>query len=350
MEEKTMRYAAAFGLLLFATAASAQHNYALGPVESDNSKSAVVVLGQRFSIDALTVCSLRGKTLGRACSAALSRNAYVVVEGDEQQLNRAATITILPYSYVPGASTVMVGARITEVRGDIGVVRLGALSIDNTALLGGGPIELAAGNYLEASGSQPLFGGGLLAEGLRYTTSTITGTGRVLQTQTITGTGRQLQTITGTGTQTITGTGIQTITGTGIQTITGTGIQTITGTGTQTITGTGTQTITGTGVQAQTITGTGKATQTITGTGVQAQTITGTGKATQTITGTGVQAQTITGTGKATQTITGTGVQAQTITGTGKATQTITGTGVQAQTITGTGRLQTQTITGTGQQ
>jgi hypothetical protein len=347
MTTKSMRYALGFAAVILGSTASAQGNYALGPVESTNSKVDVVVLGQRFAIDSSTICTLRGKSISKqGCSAALSRYAYVVVEGDELQINKAARITVLPFSYVPGASTVMVGARVTSVRPDLGVASLGALLVDNTALLAGGAVDLKVGSYVEVSGTQPGFGSSLLADGLRFSTDTITGTGRALQTQTITGTGRQSQTITGTGIQTITGTGIQTITGTGIQTITGTGIQTITGTGTQTITGTGTQTITGTGAQALTITGTGKATQTITGTGAQALTITGTGKATQTITGTGAQAQTITGTGKATQVITGTGAQVQTITGTGKQSADA----VSTSTITGTGRLQTQTITGTGRQ
>ena len=339
MTTKSMRYALGFAAVILGSTASAQGNYALGPVESTNSKVDVVVLGQRFAIDSSTICTLRGKSTSKqGCSAALSRYAYVVVEGDELQLNKAARITVLPFSFVPGASTVMVGARVTSVRPDLGVASLGALLVDNTALLAGGAVDLKVGSYVEVSGTQPAFGSSLLADGLRFSTDTITGTGRALQTQTITGTGRQSQTITGTGIQTITGTGIQTITGTGIQTITGTGIQTITGTGTQTITGTG--------AQALTITGTGKATQTITGTGAQALTITGTGKATQTITGTGAQAQTITGTGKATQVITGTGAQVQTITGTGKQSADA----VSTSTITGTGRLQTQTITGTGRQ
>jgi hypothetical protein len=322
MDIKSMRYTLGLASLLLASSALAQSNYALGPVESANSKIDVQILGQRYSIDSGTRCSVRTRVVSRQqCVSALSRDAYAVVETDTLKLDRAAAITVLPFDYVSGASTVMVGARVTSVRPEIGLVSLGSLQVDQTALLSSGQISLEVGSFVEFAGIQPLAGGVVLANGIRFTPSTITGTGA----QTITGTGTQ--TITGTGIQTITGTGIQTITGTGMQTITGTGIQAITGTGAQTITGTGSQTITGTG--AQTITGTGA--QTITGTGVQ--TITGTGV--QTITGTG--AQTITGTGA--QTITGTGIQ--TITGTG--IQTITGTG--ALTITGTG---TQTITGTG--
>jgi hypothetical protein len=303
MSAKTMRYQAALTTVLLASSALAQNNYALGPVESANSKTDVVILGQRYVLDSSTRCIVRTKVVSKQlCSLSLSRGTYAVVESDSEKLDRAAVVTVLPFSYVTGASTVMVGARVTEVRSDLGTFRLGSLVVDHTGLLAQGPIQLQNGNYVELVGTQPLARGQVLADGLRFqVTAAPNGDGASAALQTIEIVGSQ--TITGTGSQTITGTGIQTITGTGIQTITGTGIRTITGTGSQTITGTGAQTITGTG--AQTITGTG------------AQTITGTG--TQTITGTGTQ--TITGTG--TQTITGTG--AWTITGTG--TRTITGTG-----------------------
>lgn len=350
MKAKTMGYTLGVAFLLSLNVARAQAPFALGPVETDSSKFDVVILGQRFALAKETVCTSRGRVVSRSsCVASLSRGAYAAAEASVLTPATAARVTILPLSYVPGASPVMVGNFVSAVRPDIGIVRLGALDVDSTSLLAAGPFELVVGQFVEISGLQPLARGAVLADGLRYETATITGTGRQLQT--ITGTG--IQTITGTGTQTITGTGIQTITGTGTQSVVGSGTQTITGTGKQTITGTGKQTITGTGAQIQTITGTGRSvqTQTITGTGRQLQT--------QTITGTGrqVQTQTITGTGRAatTQTITGTGrlVQTQTITGTGRAatSQTITGTGrqLQTQTITGTGRqLQTDTITGTG--
>jgi len=281
---------------MFATGAVAQTNYALGPVETANAKADVVVLGQRFTLDANTRCKVRTKGVSKqVCTLALTRDVYAVIEGDSLKLDRAAAITVLPYSYIPGASTVMLGGRVTGVRPEIGVFQIGNLAVNESALLAQGAIPLRVGQYVEAAGTQPLPKDVMLANGIRFEVSTGTGDApasepvRAIEiggSQTITGTG--IQTITGTGIQTITGTGIQTITGTGTQTITGTGTQTITGTGTQTITGTGAQTITGTGVQ--TITGTG--TQTITGTG--AQTITGTGK--QTITGTGTQ--TITGTGR----------------------------------------------------
>ena len=343
MKTKTMRYALGLVATLMATGTFAQNNYALGPVESASSRTEVVVLGQRFSIDNATRCVSGPRVVSaRVCTGLLSSGVYAVVESDSVNLSRAATITILPYSYVPGASTVMVGSRISAVKAELGIVKVGNLGIDETALFSYGAISHQVGAYLEVAGIQPSPNGVVLANGIRFSASgsgvqtvagpgaqAITGTGILTYTgfgvQAITGTG--IQAITGTGTQAITGTGAQAITGTGTQAITGTGTQAITGTGTQAITGTGTQAITGTGMQA--ITGTGM--QAITGTGKQA--ITGTGK--QAITGTGTQA--ITGTGM--QAITGTGMQA--ITGTGM--QAITGTGMQA--ITGTG---TQAITGTG--
>jgi hypothetical protein len=300
MSARTMRYSAALTTILFATGAIAQNRYALGPVETSNSKVDVVVLGQRFTLDANTRCIARAKVVSKQlCTLSLSKGVYAVIEGDPLRLARAATITVLPYSYVPGASTVMAGGQVSDVQPEIGNFRVGDLLVSSTQLLAQGAISLRPGEYVEVVGTQPQANDVLLANGLRWNSIPDSDDSSATTVEIVAS-----QTITGTGIQTITGTGIQTITGTGIQTITGTGIQTITGTGTQTITGTGAQTITGTG--AQTITGTGK--QTITGTGIQ--TITGTGK--QTITGTGTQ--TITGTGK--QTITGTGTR--TITGTGR--------------------------------
>jgi hypothetical protein len=288
MSAKTMKYLIALTTVLIASSTVAQNNYALGPVESASSKSDVVILGQRFVLDASTRCTVRTKVVSKQlCALALSRGTYAVVEGDANRLDRAAAITVLPFSYVPGASTVMLGGRVSEVRSHVGTFRVGSLVIDNTRLLAQGSVPLEVGMYVETVGTQPLVSGLLLADGIRLQVSSGVGS-TVSTTQTIEIVASQ--TITGTGSQTITGTGIQTITGTGIQTITGTGIHTITGTGAQTITGTGAQTITGTG--AQTITGTGA--QTITGTG--ALTITGTG--TQTITGTGASTRTITGTGR----------------------------------------------------
>lgn len=355
MKTKTMRYALGLVAALIATSTVAQNNYALGPVESSSSRTDVVVLGQRFSIDAATRCSIGARVVsGRSCTAALSAGAYIVVEGDQISLGRASVITVLPYSYVPGASTVMLGARVSAVQAELGIVRLGNLAIDETALFSYGSISHQLGAYLEVAGIQPSANGTVLATGIRFNVS-----GSGVQTiagpsaQAITGTG--ILTYTGSGIQAITGTGIQAITGTGTAAITGTGVDAITGTGTEAITGTGTAAITGTGVDAITGTGTqaitGTGTEAITGTGVQMQAITGTGVQLQAITGTGkqAQAQAITGTGKQVQTqaITGTGTQA--ITGTGVQMQAITGTGVQLQAITGTGeQAQVQAITGTG--
>ena len=213
------------------------------------------MLGQRFLLDSSTRCVVRTRVVSKqACVLALSPDAYAVVEGDPINLARAASVTVLPFSYVPGASTVMVGSSVTNAFNDIGVVQLGALSVNDTALFANGSITLITGNYVEFSGVQFASNGVVLADGIRFSSADVTREISLAGTQSITGTG--IQTISGSGIQSITGTGLQSITGTGAQSITGTGAQSITGTGAQSITGTGAQSITGTGKLS--ITGTGK--------------------------------------------------------------------------------------------
>jgi hypothetical protein len=250
--------------MLLASSTFAQNNYALGPIESSNLKNEVVVLGQHFMLDANTRCTVRSRVVSRQqCVSALSRDSYAAVEGDPTKLERAAAITVFPFSYVPGASTVMVGSRVTAALNQIGVIQFGGLAVNDTSLLVSGPIAVGNGDYVEVAGIQPVSAGVVLANALRFGVASIAETGaettfetvEVVSSQSITGTG--IQTLTGSGVQSITGTGIQSITGTGTQSITGTGTQSITGTGTQSITGTGTQSITGTGTQSITGTGTG---------------------------------------------------------------------------------------------
>ena len=134
-----MRYTLGVASLLLASSALAQNNYALGPVESANSKVDVQILGQRFLIDSGTRCTVRARVVSKQqCVFALSRDTYAVVESDQLKLDRAAAITVLPFDYVTGASTVMIGARVTAVQSAIGGVSLGTLQVDQTALFANG--------------------------------------------------------------------------------------------------------------------------------------------------------------------------------------------------------------------
>src|SRR5882672_7210677 len=143
MNKKSIRYALGYAALLLASNTFAQSNYAIGPVESANSRSEVVVLGQRFFLDASTRCKIRGQVVSaQRCALAIARDTYVAVQGDAVKLDRAEAIAVLSFSYVPGASDVMVGARVTSVAPEIGVVRLGGLSIDATSLLSTGSISI----------------------------------------------------------------------------------------------------------------------------------------------------------------------------------------------------------------
>ena len=104
MNKKTMRYAAALATIVFSTSTIAQNNYALGPVESSTSKVYVAVLGQKFLIDSTTRCVVSGRLVSKqSCAAALVRDTYVAVEASASNPDRAATITVFSFSYIPGA-------------------------------------------------------------------------------------------------------------------------------------------------------------------------------------------------------------------------------------------------------
>jgi uncharacterized protein DUF5666 len=306
--KKRIRFPSVVLGLLFLSVASAQTTFVAGPVEKISPDSRqITVLGQTYLIDTQTVFSSGATKLrGQNGIRVLTPGTLVSIESRASQ--SATLVTVSARSYVSGATTVFVSGKVEQLASELGLIKVGGLSIDVSAVQPEALASLQTGSLVEVSGKQPLPQGLLLAEGIvvaapasAKTTDSIGGTGKTVSLDSIGGTGSNasLQSIGGTGKtaslQSIGGTGksvsLQSIGGTGsnvsLQSIGGTGkgasLQSIGGTGKsaslESIGGTGTnaslQSIGGTGktVLLNSIggTGTGASVQSIGGTGALAQ-------------------------------------------------------------------------------
>ena len=284
--------------LAFVSVASAQTTYVAGPVEKVSADlMQVTVLGQTYLIDTQTVFSSNGVRLSKlAASRTLFAGGLVSIESQTQTgPQKAWLVTVSALPYVPGGTPVFIGGLVEQNDAELGILKIGGLSVDISATP---PEELAGlkvGTYVEISGTQPLPQAMLLADEIvvnrpagNAAVESIGGTGASTSLQSIGGTGvnASLQSIGGTGKSA----SLQSIGGTGksasLQSIGGTGVNA------------SLQSIGGTGKSAslQSIGGTGKSVslQSIGGTGVNAslQSIGGTGKSAQlqSIGGTGASA------------------------------------------------------------
>src|SRR6266702_7268417 len=68
--------------------------------------------------------------------------------------------------YVPGASSVFLSGRVQKVDSGVGKATIGGLSVDLTALMSIGAVSPAVGSAVELAGTQPSFGGVVLASGI----------------------------------------------------------------------------------------------------------------------------------------------------------------------------------------
>ena len=209
----------------------------VGPVESVNSAhTTAIVLGQKVLLGAnssVTVGStvaVYGKVLGDGSLSV----AKLVVEGD----------------YVAGATPVLVSGTVQKVQPSIGRAVVSGITVDLTALMSRGSVTPAVGSTVQISGTQPVNGGVLVADGI---------TGGGLSANGITGGGLSANGITGGG-------------------LSANGI-------------------TGGGLTASGITGGGMSADGITGGGLKAAGITGGGLKAAGITGGGLKADGITGGG-----------------------------------------------------
>jgi hypothetical protein len=290
--KKIIRFPSLLLGLLFVSIASAQTTFVAGPVEKITADSLqITVLGQTYLIDAQTVFSWGVKRVrGSNGLLGLAPGSLVSVESHGPQ--GATLVAVSALSYVSGATTVFVGGKVEQLAPELGLIRVGGLAIDVSAIQPEALAGLRTGSSVEVSGKQPLPQGLLLADEIvvdsnasASMTQSIGGTGKGVSLDSIGGTGSNasLQSIGGTGK----GASLQSIGGTGkaasVQSIGGTGkgasLQSIGGTGK----GASLESIGGTGSNAsvQSIGGTGKSVSLNsiggTGSGASLQSIGGTG-------------------------------------------------------------------------
>ncbi len=152
----------------------------------DFSLGYALIAGQRINISKDTVLLENDS----AISSGLEM-LHVLQEGDFVSVNGlmdwpAASIRRLSESYVPGASSIFVRGRVSEMDDTIGVATVGGLKIDVTPAMGSAAyIGVRAGDLIEAIGIRPEMHGSLIAASIRP--SAITGTS-LITPRAITGT------------------------------------------------------------------------------------------------------------------------------------------------------------------
>jgi hypothetical protein len=270
---KKFLLALALALPLFA---AAQDRAAFGPIENvGRAAPAITVLGQRFAISPATKIAVNGRSVprGRAFEL-LTFGQRVLVQGKDSPNGTVATsIDVAREAYVPGATPVYVYGVISSAYPVSGLISIGNLQIDTTALAPEHLEAIRIGVTVELIAIQPVPSGVLISPNLLS----------------IGGSGSQLQSIGGSGAQ--------------LESIGGSGVKV--------------QSIGGSGVAAQSIGGSGSQLQSIGGSGVKSESIGGSGSMVQSIGGSGVQLQSIGGSGIKAESIGGSGMLADSIGGSG---------------------------------
>ena len=343
------KYATKLFLALFSLSAAAIGNaqgaFVAGPIEkiSSNPRS-ITVLGQSVAIDEQTAILVDGKSqrVSQALAGLSVGNFTFIATGVGSKNAVAQAIsTFRGGEYVAGASVVAISGKVTSVRSAVGILNIGALKVDISALSPEVLGQIEIGSVVQISGTQPS------AEGLLVGPVNFSIGGSGVQSLSIGGSGVQKISIGGSGVQktSIGGSGVQSIGGSGVQKISigGSGVQSIGGSGAQktSIGGSGVKSIGGSGTQNISIGGSGV--QSIGGSGTQKISIGGSGV--QSIGGSGAQKTSIGGSGV--KSIGGSGIQNISIGGSGIDSISIGGSGVDSVSIGGSGTESTS-IGGSG--
>jgi hypothetical protein len=328
-------------LFILSTSAigNAQGTFVAGPIEkiSLNPRS-ITVLGQTVAIDDATALLVDGKSRPVSQAAAdlsLGNFAFVATTNGSKTPVAQAISTFRTDEYVAGASFVALAGKVTALNGELGILRIGALKVDISAVRPETLGQLSLGSVVQISGIQPNLEGVLV--GPVQLSLARSGSQRI----SIGGSGVQSISIGGSGVQSIGGSGFQQISigGSGVKSIGGSGAQKLS------IGGSGFKSIGGSGVQYISIGGSGINTLSIGGSGVDSLSIGGSGI--HSIGGSGVDRLSIGGSGAQKISIGGSGIQS--IGGSGAESLSIGGSGVQKVSIGGSG-VQKSSIGGSGLQ
>ena len=158
----------------------------VGPVEQVNLKtSTLVVLGQTYQIGPSV--SLRNQAGAAEALGSLTPDTLVVIDGTETAAGKTtvSSITSLSQIDVPGATRLLVTGIVTEVT-PIGEIKVGNLAVDINPTLTSDSQNIAVGELVAITGTQPnedglflaqsvgtLNGGGLSANGIRGTGASV---------------------------------------------------------------------------------------------------------------------------------------------------------------------------------
>jgi hypothetical protein len=110
---------------------------AVGAVDRvDLKTSSVVVLGQQFQVGAGTLVTTEASYPRPVSLADVPQNALVWVEGEEKTSGAVSVdaVIVLPESYVPGASQLLLKGVVSSVSSD-GQIRVGNLKVATTPTL-----------------------------------------------------------------------------------------------------------------------------------------------------------------------------------------------------------------------
>ena len=131
---------------------------AVGVVEQvDLKNSSIVVLGQQFHVGAGTLVTSRTDYPRAVSLADVPQNAMVWVDGAEKTSGEMSVdaLIVLPESYVPGASQLLLTGVVSSVSSD-GQIRVGKLKVDITQTLASNSSPVAVGDLVEISGTQQI--------------------------------------------------------------------------------------------------------------------------------------------------------------------------------------------------
>jgi hypothetical protein len=154
---------------------------AVGAVDQvDLKSSSVVVLGQQFHVGGGTLVTTQSSYPRAISLSDLPQNAFVWVDGEEKASGAVSvdTLIVLPESYVPGASQLLLTGIVSGISSD-GHIRVGKLKVDITQTLASNSSPVALGDLVEVSGTQPTAQGVFLAQSIVHTEG-VGGTGNVV--------------------------------------------------------------------------------------------------------------------------------------------------------------------------
>ena len=137
----------------------------VGPIDAiDVSKGAVRVLGQNYKVggSAAVLAALSERVATGASPLATIRGTR-----DKTGQMRASSMSLSKSSYTPGATQVIVVGKVSRANTAIATFMIGGLTVDYSAALAGGSIDIVAGQTVAVIGSRSGSNMPLIATALR---------------------------------------------------------------------------------------------------------------------------------------------------------------------------------------